>query len=153
CGLVQRLEKSLLVEVRFRLHQLLVDVPKKLIRAERKRVMNGFVDRVVGVATRAIDVRNGVTSGAGDAGLGSGMFLQVKIRIVERAAEKWNHVMTSGAPARRFHAAIALQGYLARLAHAEQVRLVVERTEMMRAVEPSSVNVRVTLLAVSVHHQ
>ena len=66
-----------------------------------------------------------------------GWFTSSNFGIVKRAAEKRHHVMAAGAPAGGFHVAIALQRHLPRLAHAEQIRLVVERTEMMRAVEPA----------------
>ena len=46
----ERLEKRLLVKLRFRLDQLLVDVLQKPIRAVRERIMDRLVDRVIRVA-------------------------------------------------------------------------------------------------------
>src|SRR5262245_41047074 len=79
---VQWLEKRLLVKVRLGLHQLLVDVAEQLVGAECKRVVDRLIDRVVSIAASAVHVRNGVARSASDAGLRSGMFFEIKIRVV-----------------------------------------------------------------------
>ena len=61
--------------------------------------------------------------------------------------------MATGAPAGGFDVAVALEGDLARFAHAEEVRLVVKGTEMVRAMEPTLVTILVTIEAVAIHHQ
>src|SRR5204862_5277253 len=81
------------------------------------------------------------------------MLFQIEVRIVERAAEKWDHVMAAGAPARGFDIAISFEGDFARLTHAEQVRLVVEGTEVVRAMEPAFVGVLMALQTIVIHHQ
>ena len=146
-------QERLLVEFRLGLHQQVVDVLQRGIAAVGEGVMHWLVDGVFGVAARAIDVGDGVAGGAGDAGLGGGVIADVEVRIIKCAAEKRHHVMAARAPARRLHVAVALQGHLPRLVHAEEIRLVVERAEVMRAVKPALVGIRVALEAVVVHHQ
>src|SRR2546423_4462335 len=68
-ALVQRFEESLFVEVRLGLHQRLVDELEHAVRTEREGIMDWFVDGVVSVATRAVDVIDRMASGAGDARL------------------------------------------------------------------------------------
>ena len=67
------------------------------------------------------------------------MVLDVEVRVVERAAEERHRIVAAGAPARGLHVAVALQRHLAGLLHAEQVGRVVERAEVVRAVEPALV--------------
>src|SRR5437773_11267129 len=61
--------------------------------------------------------------------------------------------MTAGAPARSLYVAVALQCHRARFLDAEEIRRVVERTGMVRAMEPAAVIVLVALQAVIVPHQ
>ena len=114
--------------------------------------MNRLVDGVGGVAGGVVDVRHRMARGAGDAGLGRRVIVNVIVRIVERAAEERHHVMTARAPARSLHIPVALHAHLARFLHAEEVDRVVERAEMMRAVEPALVGVLVALHTIVVHH-
>jgi len=81
------------------------------------------------------------------------MALVIKFRVVKRTAKEWHDVMASRTPPGRLHIAIALKGDLSGLAHTEEVRRVVERTEVMSTVEPGLVGVLVTLQAVVIHHQ
>ena len=68
--------------------------------AECKWVEDRFLDRVVGISARAIDVSDGVAGHAGDAGVRGRMILEIELRIIKRPAEKGSGVVTSGAPAR-----------------------------------------------------
>ena len=65
----ERFQEGLLVKLRLALDQLLVEVLEKAVGAVGKRIMNRFVNRVVGVALGAVDVRDGVAGRAGDARL------------------------------------------------------------------------------------
>src|ERR1051325_5609453 len=125
-GLVQRLQKSLFVELRLGLDHRFVEEGEEFVRAEGEWVMDRLFDGVIGVAARAVDVRDRVARGASDPGLRGGMIHVVEIRIVESATEKRNDIVTTGAPAGGFDVAIALEGDLARFANAEEIRLVVE---------------------------
>ena len=86
--LVVIFQKSFLVKLRLGLHQLVVDKLQKLVRAERERIMNRFLDRIIRVAPCAVHVGDGVASGARNARMGGGMIYIVKFRVVERAREK-----------------------------------------------------------------
>src|SRR5687767_10432416 len=81
------------------------------------------------------------------------MFLQIKVRIVERAAEERDGIMASGAPPGSLHIAIARQGDLPGLLYAEKISLVIKRAEMMHAVEPVLVSILVALAAILVRLQ
>ena len=94
-----------------------------------------------------------VADRAGDAGLAGRVVHVVVIRVVELAGEERHGVVAAGAPAGGLGGAVALQRDLAGLADADQVRLVVERAEVVRRVEPAVVGVLVALQAVVVHHQ
>ena len=96
-----------------------------------------LLDRVVGVAARAVDVRDRVAGGAGDAGLRRGIVVTSSNFGSSNAPLK--NGTGSWQPAHQreaLHASVALQRNLARLAHAGQVGRVVERAEMVGAVEP-----------------
>ena len=123
---VQRLEKRLLVKVRLGLDQLLVQVLKKRVRAEGKRIVNRLFDGVVGIAPCAVHMSDGMAGGAGDARLGRRMIHVVKFGVIESSAEKGHDIMATGAPAGRLDVAIALERNLAGLTNTEQVGLVVE---------------------------
>ena len=122
----ERLEERLLVEFRLRLDELLVEVLEECIGAVGKGIVNGLVDRVVAVADRAVDARDGVAGGARDARVRGRILFDVEIRIVKRSAQERHHVVTTGAPPRRLYAAIARQGHAAGFLNAEEVGLVVE---------------------------
>ena len=149
----ERFQEGLLVKLRLALDQLLVEVLEKTVGAIGKRIVDRLVNRVVGVAPGAVDVRDGMARRAGDAGLRRGVIYVIIIGIVKRAAEERHDIMATGAPARGLHVAVAFERNLPGLAHAEQVRFVVERTEMMRAVKPVVVGVLVAVQAIAVHHQ
>ena len=96
---VERLQKGFLVKLGLGLDQLFVHEREQLVRAVGERIMSWLLHRVIGVATRAVDVRDRVARGAGDADLSCGMIVEIEIRIVERAAQKRHDVVTPGAPA------------------------------------------------------
>ena len=75
------------MELRLRFHQLLVEILEHPIRAVGERVVDRLVDGVVGIAHRAVDVRDGVAGRAGDARLRRRMIHVVEVRIIKRAAE------------------------------------------------------------------
>ena len=149
----ERFQKRFLMELGFRLDQLLIDVLEQAIGAVGEWIMNRLIDGVIGVAFRGINVSDRVTCGASNTRLRRGVIDIIKIRIIKCAAEKRDDVMTTGAPPGRFDVAIALEGYLAGFSHAEQIRLVVKRAEMMRAMKPTLVSVLVTIQTVVIHHQ
>ena len=149
----KRFQECLFVELRLRLHQLLVEVLQEAVCAVGERIVGRLVDGVVRIAARAVDVRDGMARRAGDAGLRRGIMHVVEVRIVERAAEERHHVVAAGAPARGLYVAIALERHLPRLAHTEQIRLVVERAEVVCAVKPAPVSVFVAFQTVGIHHQ
>src|SRR5258708_7770212 len=99
--------------------------------------MNRFIDGIISVPARAVDMINGMTGGARDTGLRSRVLLQIKIRIIESPTEKRDHVMATRAPSRRFDISIPLQRYFASFTNAEQICLIVKRAEMMGAVKPA----------------
>ena len=148
-----RLEKGLLVKLRLRLHQLVVHVLQHAIGAVGERIVNRFIDRVIGVAHGGIHMRDGMAGCASDARFRRGMMIHIEVGIIKRAAEERHHVMAAGAPARSLHVSIALEGDASRFLHAEQVGRVVERAKVMRAVEPALVGVGVALEAIVIHHQ
>src|SRR3954466_14925030 len=94
-----------------------------------------------------------MAGGAGNPRLRSGVIYVVKLGIIKSTAEKWHHIMASGTPAGGFHVSIAFERNFAGFANAEEIGLVIERTEMVRAVEPTGVGVLVTFQAVIIHHQ
>src|SRR5690348_13856559 len=75
------------------------------------------------------------------------------VGIVKGPAEERHHVMTPRAPPGRLYVAIPLQRHLPGLTDTEQVGLVIERAEMMRAMEPALVGVLVAIQTIAVHHQ
>ena len=99
---------------------------------EGEGIVERLLKRVSAIAHRAVDMGHGMADRAGDAGVGGGVAHIIKLRVVKGAREKRHRVMAAGAPARGLHIPVTLQCYLARLAHAEQIGRVVERTEMMR---------------------
>ena len=149
---VERLQKSFLMEFGLRFDQLLIHELEEAIRAESEGIMHRLLDGVISIAASAVDIRDCVTGCAGDPRLRGGMLFEIKLRVVKCSAQEGNHVMTACAPARGLDVAISLQGNFARFANAEQVRLIVERAEMMRAMEPTFVGVLVALQAIIIHH-
>ena len=149
---VEVLEKGLLMHRRLGLHQLVVDPLEERIVALRKGIVNWFVDRVVGVAPRAVDVGDGMAGGASDAGLRGGVVDVVVILVVEGAAVEGHRIVAASAPPRRGDAAVSFKRDLPRFADARQVDGIVEAREMMAASLPAGMDVCVALLAVAIHH-
>ncbi len=82
-GLLRQIASfDLLVKLRLALDQLLVDVLEKAVAAEGERVVNRFINRIVRVSAGAVDVGDGVTSCASDAGLRRRVVDVVVVRIV-----------------------------------------------------------------------
>ena len=152
-ALDDRLQERLLVHLGLGLHQRVVDPLEDRVVAEGEGIMLGLLDRVGGVAAGVVDGGDRVADRAGDAGLARRVVHVVVVRVVELAGEERHGVVAAGAPAGGLGRAVALQRDLARLAHAHQVGLVVERAEVVRRVEPAVVGVLVALQAVLVHHQ
>lgn len=119
-------QEGFFVEIRLGFHQLIVDPLQDGIIAVRKRVMQRLLDRVVRVAGGAVDVRDGVTNGAGDAGMSRRMVDLVEVLVVELAGEKGHGIMTAGAPARRPNFTVTLEGYFSSFIDAEFIRWIVE---------------------------
>ena len=149
----ERLEELLLVKLRLGFHQLLVEILQQAVGAVGERVMDRFVDGVVPVSLRAVHMGDRVARGTRNPHTRRRMVHIVELRVVKRPAEEGHRIVAAGAPARRLDVAVAPQRHLPRLPHAEQVEGIVERAEMMRAVEPGLVSVLVARLAVIVHHQ
>ena len=110
--LVEGLEEGLLVELRLALHQLLVDeIGQRVGGREGEGVMHRFLDGVVAVADGALvgafQVRDGVTSHAGDARLRGRVVHHVEVGIIEGPGEEWHRVMAAGAPAGSLHRSVA----------------------------------------------
>ena len=92
----------------FGLDELAVDGLQNGIFAEGKWIMDGFIDGIVRVAARAVDMGDGVTSAAGDPGSGRRVMLSIEPRIVKGAAEEGHWIMAAGAKAGGLHIAVAL---------------------------------------------
>ena len=93
------LQKRFLMEFWLGLDELIIDPLQHIVFTACKRIVNRFFDRVVRIATRAIDVGDRMTCGAGDACLRSKMSNVIKLRIVKSATEKWYRIVTARAPA------------------------------------------------------
>ena len=150
---VEVLQKGLLVHRRLRLDELVVDPLEERVLTLRKGVMNRLVDRVVGIPLRAVDVRDRMADGAGDAGVGRRVVDVVVVLVVESAAVERHRIVAAGTPPSRLHAPVPLEGDEPRLANARQVGGVVEAREVVAAPLPARVDVGVALLAVVVHHE
>ncbi|GBF30143.1 hypothetical protein MnTg04_00079 [bacterium MnTg04] len=151
-GFVQRLEKSLLVKLGLCLDQHPVDPCQQRLVAIGERVMDGFLDRVIRVSPGAVDMGDGMTTGAGNPRLRRGMIHVVEVRVVERTAEKRHRVVAAGAEPRPLYRTVALQRKLPRVAHRKQVHRVIEGGQMMHAHFPAAVCVCMTILAIGIHH-
>src|SRR4051812_33363103 len=90
---------------------------------------------------------------ARDSRLRGWVFFQVVVWIIKGPAQEWHHIMAPGAPPRSLHISVPFHRHLARLPHAEQIGLVVEGAEMVRAMEPALVSVLMALQAIIIHHQ
>ena len=74
--------------------------------------MLGLLDRVVGVPSGAVDLRDRVADGAGDPGLAALRVHVVIVRVVELAREEWDRVVAARAPSGGLRVAVALEGGL-----------------------------------------
>src|SRR2546422_9095574 len=91
-GLVKGLQESPLVKARLCLHEPVVDPLEKGVFAVGKRVMKRLFDRVVAVPLHAVEVGDGMASGACDAGVRGGIVDVVVVGIVELSAEEGDGV-------------------------------------------------------------
>src|SRR3954470_23621178 len=97
------------MELRFRLYQLLVDILKQLVGAVSEGIMNRLINRVIGIALRAVHVRDRMARGAGNSSLRRGMPDIIEVWIIKSAAKERHHIMTTGAPSRGLHTPIPFQ--------------------------------------------
>ena len=127
-GSVKRLEERPFVKRRLGLDELIVDPLQDGIVAVGKGIMDRFVDGVIAVAARGVDVGYGVTDGASDAGVGCRVVEIVEVRIVELARQERNLVVTAGTPPRPPGDSVRIVPHrdLAGLANAESVGRVVK---------------------------
>ena len=114
---VQRLEKGFLVQFRFCLDQLAIDPLQCLVVTERERVVLRRLDRKIGVAARAVDLSDGMATGAGDAGAGQRIVQVAKIGVIECPAEQGNRVVAAGAETRNVGIAVPCHAHLAGFHH------------------------------------
>ena len=114
-----------------------------------QRLFNG----VSGIAHGAVHMRDRMAGGAGDTGMCRWVIHIIEFRIVESTREKRHRVVATGTPTRGADIAIACQRHLAGFAHTEQIRRIVERTEVVRRVEPTLVHILMAAKAVFVRHQ
>src|SRR5262249_13870885 len=119
---MERFKEGLPVKIRLGFHELIIDPLQDGILTVCERIVQRFLDGVVGIAGRAIDVRNRMTDRTSNAGVGGGMVGLVKVFVVELAREKGNGVMTAGTPARRSYFAVALKRDFSGFIDAEFVR-------------------------------
>ena len=150
---VKVFHERLLVEGRLGLDKLVVDPLQQLVFAVGERVVHRLFKRVVGVAPRAIDRVDRMAYRAGDAGMRGRVVDIVVMGIVEGAAEKRHGIMAASAEPGRFDVALALERHRPGLPDARQIRGIVERAEMMGAMEPAFVGVLMAFQAVLVHNQ
>ena len=153
--LVQRFEKRLLVKGGFGLDELAVEPGQQWVLAEGEGIVGRFLDRVVGVAARAVDVRDRMAACAGNTGLrrcirGQIVVRVVEFRVVEGPAEERHRIVTTRTEPRAPHVTVAFEDRLSRPQHAEKIRRVVERAEAMGAVFPPRVDVGMAFEAIAV---
>ena len=95
---VKWLEERLLVKRRLCFYELIVDPLQDFVVAVGKWVMQWFFDRIVRIATDAVDIGDRVARGARDACLRSPMVEHVKFRIVKGSRKEGHWVVATGAP-------------------------------------------------------
>ena len=98
--LVKRLEEGLFVKLGLGLDQLVVDELQHGVGAVGEGILLRLLDRVVGVASHAVDVGDRMAGGASDAGLRGGIIHVVELGIVESPAEERRRIVATGAPPR-----------------------------------------------------
>ena len=141
------------MHLRLGLDELVVDPLEDRIVARRERIMLRLLNGIIGVAARAVHQIDGMAYGASDSGLAGPRVHVVVMGVVELSREERDGVVAPRAPARPLGVAVAFEGDLSRLSDARQIRLVVERAEVVRRVIPTLVRVLMALQAVVVHHQ
>ena len=87
-GPVQGFHEGAFVEGGFAFDQHTVDPGQKRDLGERERIVLRRGDDVVGIATRAAQVLDGMAGNTGNARIRGRVVLVVEVRIVERAAEQ-----------------------------------------------------------------
>ena len=97
----------------FALTSVSVDPLEDGVLAGGERVVLGLLDRVVGVAAGAVDVRDRVADRAGDPRLAGRVVDVVVVRVVELAREERDGVVAARAPAGAPGVAVALHRDLA----------------------------------------
>ena len=151
--LVERFEEHLLMETRLRFDQLLIDPFECSILAIRERIMHRCFDRVVRIALVAVDVRDRMTDGAGDRGMGGRIGIHVVVWVVEFSAEERYWIVTARAPPRRFHVPVSFHQIISEFGDARQVSWVVKRAKSMSTVGPIFMNILMTFEAVLIIHE
>jgi len=151
--LVKRFQVGLLVKSRFRLDQLAVHPLEERLVTHGKGVEFGLSDHVFPITTRAGDRFDGMTNGARDRSMGGRVVFHVEFRIVKGAAEKWHGIMATRTEARGMNIAIAFQEHIPGIFNTRKVCGIVERTEAMRRLCPTAVDIRVTLTTGIISHQ
>ena len=74
--------------------------------------MHGFIDCVICIAARAVDVGNGMAGGAGYTSLGRRMVHIIEFRIVKSSTEERHNIVATRTPARCFYVAVSLKRHL-----------------------------------------
>ena len=130
--------------MKFRLgfNQLLIHPLQGRIFAKGKRIVQWFFDGIVRVSFGGVDVGNSMADRAGDTRLRGWMFDVIKMRVVECTAEERYWVVASSTPSGSLDVAVPFERNLACFADACQVGGVVERAEMVGAVSPAFVSIR-----------
>ena len=144
---VQRFEERPLVQLGLGFNQAAIDRPENRIVAVLERILWRPGDGVGSVAPHAVNVRDGMADRTGDSGMGGGLFLGIEVRIVELSGQQRHRVVARGAKAAGVDVAVPLQQFLPRIVHREGVGRIVERAEVMGAMEPLVVGVLVALHA------
>ena len=150
--LVQWLKKSLFVKGRLPFNHLPIEELKPAVLASGKRIMHRFFNGIIRIASWTVYMRNRMARRTGNSRVSGWIVFHIKIRIIKSAAKKRHHVVTPRAPPRSLHIAVPLHQKPPSFLHAKQIRWIVEGTKMMRAVEPTFIGIRMTLLAILIHH-
>ena len=141
------------MKLRLGLHQLPIDELQHSAAALGERVVDRFLDCVIGVASGGVHMRDRMANGTGDACMRCPVVAHVQVGIIKCSAEKRHRIMAARAKSGGLHIAVALEQNSACLREAKKIRLVVERAKVMHAVKPTLVDIRMTLLAILIHHQ
>ena len=93
---VQRLQECLLVKCRLGLDQLPIDPAQKIVVAKCEWIMYRCSNRVIGVASGAVDAGDRVASSAGDAGARQRIVRNAEVQIIVDAGEQRYRVVAAG---------------------------------------------------------